>query len=215
MPLATSNFGLEFKFVDLSVQDFSALLGSKAATPGGGGASALVGALSASLCAMVGNLTLGKAKYADVQDEVESLTKRALDLNEELLALMEKDAEAFEPLSFAYSIPKDNPDRDSIMEPALRAAAAVPFEILQACVRAIELHEDMAKVGSRIAISDVATGVVFARAALEGAAVNVKVNTKLMKDRTYADDLNSHVDTLVTEYAHRASAVYESIAKEF
>lgn len=201
--------------IDLSSAKFSEQLASRAATPGGGGASALVGALGAALAAMVGNLTLGKAKYADVQEEVQALLTKAEDLRCRLLTLVDADAAAFAPVMEAYALPKDAPNRPEVLETALRGAADVPFQILQLCCEAIELHEQMGKIGSAMALSDVATGVVFCWSAMYGAAVNVKVNTKLMADRTRAEELNRQVDDLMANYWPVAERVYEEVYKKY
>ena len=115
--------------LDKSVTEFTELLASKAPVPGGGGASALVGAIGIALGDMVGELTVGKKKYADVEEDVKALMAKAQDLRVRLLDCVKKDAEAFEPLSKAYGIPKDNPSRDEVMEKCLRDAAAAPLEI--------------------------------------------------------------------------------------
>lgn len=198
-----------------SVRDFTAALASKSAVPGGGGASALVGALGAALGSMVGELTVGKKKYADVEDDVKALMTKAEVLREKLLACVEKDAAAFEPLSKAYGIPKDDPTRDEVMERCLHDAAQVPLEILELCCEAIDLQRGFADMGSVLAISDAATGVVFCWGAMYGAAVNVKVNTKAMKDREHADRINAHVDELMDKYWKIAEKVYEDIYKRF
>ena len=198
-----------------SLNDFTAELASAAPTPGGGGASALVGALGAALGGMVGALTVGKPKYAAVEDEVKALTARAERLRAALLACVEEDAAAFEPLARAYAIPKDDPAREETMETCLRAAAAVPLKIFELCCEAIELHEAFAEKGSRLAVSDAATGVAFCRGALYGAAVNVKVNTKLMRDRAYADEINARVDAGMEKYGPIAERVYESVYQSF
>ena len=111
------------KFKDMTVSAFAEALASKAPVPGGGGVSALVGALGASLASMVGNLTSGKKKYAQYEGEIQSILTKAEELRVLLLALADADAEAFEPLSRAYSIPKDAPDRTAVMDAALRTAA--------------------------------------------------------------------------------------------
>ncbi len=198
-----------------SVRDFTAALASKSAVPGGGGASALVGALGAALGSMVGELTVGKKKYADVEDDIKALMAKADILREKLLACVEKDAAAFEPLSKAYGIPKDDPTRDEVMEKCLHDAAKVPVEILELCCEAIDLQRGFADMGSVLAISDAATGVVFCWGAMYGAAVNVKVNTKAMKDREHADRINAHVDELMDKYWKIAEKVYEDVYKRF
>ncbi|MBO5556156.1 MAG: cyclodeaminase/cyclohydrolase family protein [Oscillospiraceae bacterium] len=194
---------------------FSEALASKAAVPGGGGASALVGALGVALGHMVGALTVGKAKYATVEEDLRALMARAEDLRQRLLRCVEKDAEAFEPLSRAYAIPKDDPEREETMERCLRTAAAAPLEILDLCCEAIELQREFADKGSALAVSDAATGVVFCWSAMYGAAVNVKVNTKAMKDRTFADTINAHVDAQMAKYWPVAEKVYEDVYRRF
>ena len=198
-----------------SVTEFTEVLASRSAVPGGGGASALVGAIGIALGNMVGELTVGKKKYADVEEDVKALMDRAQDLRVRLLACVNKDAEAFEPLSRAYGIPKEDPARDEIMEQCLRDAAAAPLEILDLCCEAIELQREFADKGSALAISDAATGVVFCWSAMYGAAMNVKVNTKSMKDRAYADQINAHVDAQMAKYWPVAEKVYEDVYRRF
>lgn len=198
-----------------SVAEFTEALASKAAVPGGGGASALVGAVGIALGDMVGELTVGKKKYADVEQEVRALMARAQELRVKLLACVGKDAEAFEPLSRAYGIPKDDPTRDEVMEKCLRDAAAAPLEILDLCCEAIELQRDFAAKGSVLAISDAATGVVFCLSAMYGAAVNVKVNTKSMKDRETAEKINAHVDAQMAKYRPIAEKVFGDVYGRF
>lgn len=198
-----------------SVTEFTEALASKAAVPGGGGASALVGAIGIALGDMVGELTVGKKKYADVEEDVRALMVRAQELRVKLLDCVNKDAEAFEPLSRAYGIPKDDPTRDTVMEKCLRDAAAAPLEILDLCCEAIELQQEFAAKGSVLAISDAATGVVFCWSAMYGAAVNVKVNTKSMKDRDYAGKLNAHVDAQMEKYWPIAEKVYQDVYGRF
>ena len=198
-----------------SLGEFAGELASAAPVPGGGGASALVGALGAALGGMVGALTVGKPKYAAVEEEVQELINRAERLRAALLRCVEEDAAAFAPLAKAYAIPKDDPAREETMEACLRTAAAVPLKIFDLCCEAIELHRELAEKGSRLAVSDVATGVAFCWGALYGAAVNVKVNTKLMRDRAYAAGINARVDAGMEKYRPIAERVYESVYQTF
>lgn len=199
------------KLTNRSCTDFAAALASKAPVPGGGGASALVGALGAALCSMVANYTIGKKKYAAVEEDVKAILARAEELRARLLALVEEDARAFEPLSRAYAIPRDDPNRDGVMEQCLRAAAAPPMELLRLSCQAIDLHRELLDKGSTMVLSDVGTGVIFCWSALYGAALNVKVNTKSMKDRDYAEGMNREADELVNKYWKIADGVYETV----
>ena len=130
-----------------SCEDFLDVLASKEPVPGGGGAAALVGAVGVALGHMVGALTVGKKKYADVQEDILALNARAEALRARLVELVEEDARAFEPLSRAYAIPKDDPTRGEVMEQCLRDAAAAPMAILRLCCQAIDLHREMLDKG--------------------------------------------------------------------
>lgn len=196
---------------DQSCGDFAAELASRAPVPGGGGAAALVGALGTALCSMAGNLTLGRKKYADVEPDILRLLEQGESLRRELLALVDEDAAAFEPLSRAYSIPKDAPHRDQVLAQATLNAITAPMEILRGCCRAIALLEEMEEKGSVMLISDVGCGAMLCRAALESASLNVFVNTRILADRTRAAAIESETDELLTEYKTRAAGVAERV----
>ena len=192
------------------IKDFLDRLESSDAVPGGGGASALAAALGASLGTMVGSLTAGKKKYADVEEEIKALMAEMTDLSDRLAACVNKDAEMFAPLAEAYSIPKDTPGRDATLEKCLRDAASAPFEIMKLSCRAIELLEEFAAKGSKMVVSDAATGAVLCKGAMLGAAINVRVNTRLMKDTDYAAGLDSETDAMIAEYSVRADEVFRA-----
>lgn len=195
--------------------EFVEVLATKAPVPGGGGASALVGAVGTALGNMVGSLTVGKKKYADVEAEIRLLQKESDRLQQELLELVEKDAQVFEPLSKAYGLPKETEEEKTekarVMEAALKEACSVPMEIMEKCCQAIEGIEVYAKKGSVIAISDAGVGAAFLRAALEGASLNVYINTKSMQDRDYAAELNDRADQMLETYTKRAEAVFAEV----
>lgn len=198
-------------FVNVSCTEFVEVLASKAAVPGGGGASALVGAVGMALGTMVGSLTVGKKKYADVEGEIIALMDRATELQKELLRLVDADAEAFEPLSKAYGIPKDDPTREAVMEEALKIATGVPMDIMRACAKAIDLQVDFAAKGSALAISDAGVGVAFCKAALQGASLNVFINTKSMTDRAFAEATEKEADGLLAKYCALADETYAGV----
>ena len=196
---------------ELSINEFTSQLSSSAPVPGGGGASALMGAVSASLCSMVGNLTSGKKKYAEYQQDIERIIADAVALNEKMLSLIEKDAEAFEPLAKAYSIPKEEPGRDEILEKALYEAAMAPLEIVKCSAEVSALIKELVVKGSRLAISDVGVAASACEACAKGAAMNVYINTKLMKDRECAAKLNAETIALVDEVSEVSKAAYEEV----
>ena len=195
-------------FSRFRIDDFLSVLAAKDAVPGGGGASALVGALGAALGCMVGNLTVGKKKYKDVETDMYLLMAEADSLQKELTALIQKDADGFEPLSKAYAMDKHDPNYDTVMEDCLRKAAATPLEIMRLSCRMIELQRQFAEKGSVLAVSDAGTGVIFCYAALYGGALNVLVNTRLMKDRVYAARINAEVEDMMNQYGTQAQETY-------
>ncbi|MCF0120822.1 MAG: cyclodeaminase/cyclohydrolase family protein [Oscillospiraceae bacterium] len=198
-------------FIDNNLKEFTDVLASKAAVPGGGGASALVGAVGVALGSMVGNLTLGKKKYAEFEQDILAAMEKAEAIRAELLHLMDEDAVVFEPLSKAYGIPKDDPNRAEIMENALKAACSVPMDIMRTVCKAIDLHAEFAKKGSALAISDVGVGVACCKAALQGASLNVFINTKSMTDKAYAADIEKEADEMLTKYCAMADEIYAAV----
>jgi len=199
------------KYTDNTFAEFIDVLSSKAAVPGGGAASALVGEVGMALGSMVGNLTVGKKKYADVEGDIVTLIEKAADIQKKLLDLVDEDIAAFEPLSKAYGIPKDDPCRAEQMEAALKVAAATPLDIMRASARAIELQEEFANKGSVLAVSDAGVGALCCKAALQGAGLNVFINTKLMSDRVYAAAVEAEADALLEKYCPIADAIYDSV----
>ena len=202
-------------FTEKSCKDFVEVLASKAPVPGGGGASALVGALGTALGTMVGQLTVGKKKYADVEADILALMEKAESLQAELLRLVEEDAEVFAPLAKAYGMPKETEEekaeKERVMEQALKEASAVPLRIMEKCCEAISLHREFAAKGSALAVSDAGVGVIFAKAALQGASLNVFINTASMKDRACAAQLEEKAEKMLMEYTVAADEVYAEV----
>ena len=196
--------------MEKNVDKFLETLASKAPAPGGGGAAALCGAVGVALGNMVGNLTIGKKKYADVQEDIKALNEKAEELRAEFLALIDADAEAFGPLSRAYGIPKDDPARAEVMEAALLAAVQPPLEIMRLCVKALELIAEYAAKGSALAVSDAGCAAAMTRAACEAAALNVFVNTKSMANREKAGEINREANELLQKCA-LAREIYDNV----
>jgi formiminotetrahydrofolate cyclodeaminase len=199
----------------MTCEQMIAALASKSPVPGGGGASALVGAVGVALGNMVGSLTAGKKKYEKVEADIARLQKEADKLQAELLDLGAMDAEAFEELSAAYKLPtataKEKAYKAKMMEEALATATLVPLAIMCACGDAIKLHEELEAKGSALAISDVGVGVSCCLAALQGASLNVYSNTKVMTDRHKAGYFMAQAGVLLDEYVLRAVEVFERV----
>ena len=200
---------------DLGCKEFLYKLASKDPVPGGGGASAMVGALGTALGSMVANLTLGKKKYESVQEDMKVILEKADMLQKSLISLVEEDAEVFEPLSRAYGLSKNTEEekkiRDEIMEDALKLACSVPLKIMEKALEAIAIHEELAVKGTRLAISDAGVGVLFCKSALMGASLNVYINTKLMRDREYAAGINAGTEKMLADGISRADRVYSEV----
>ena len=203
-------------FSKQTIGTFLEQLSSKAPVPGGGGASALVGALAASLGGMVAALTVGKPKYAACEEEMQAALAKAERVKNRFLALMDEDAEAFAPLAAAYRLPKDTEQerqtRASVMEAALRSAVEPPLKIMETCGEAFQFIALCAEKGSAVAVSDAGVAASLCRAALEGASLNVFINTQPMQEREYAERLNFRARHMLAEYGAEADELYKKVA---
>ena len=206
-----SSLDKQIDFTENSCKDFIDVLASSAPIPGGGGASALVGAIGVALGNMVGSLTVGKKRYADVEEDIIRCKKEADEITKRLLELVAKDAEVFEPLSKAYSLPKSTPEelakKEEVMAVVLKDACEVPLEIMKTCARGLDLM-------SRIALSDAGVGATLLKSALQGASLNIYINTKSMKDRVLAQQLNDETDSLRKTYEKKADEIFENVCNE-
>ena len=191
-------------------------LASAAPTPGGGGAAAYCGALAAALASMVGNLTVGKKRYAEVEEDVRASLGRLDDLRVRLVGLVEEDARAFEPLARAYRMPKSTAaeaaEKERAMQEALVGACEVPLAIMRACAAVIDECDFLAREGSRMAVSDAGVAVAFARSALLGASLNVYINIGSHVDEERARSYRADADGLIADGVARADAVYALVA---
>ena len=198
-----------------SCREFVTVLASDAPAPGGGGAAALVGAIGTALGNMVGSLTVGKKKYADVQEEILALKAKCDALQTELLNQVEQDEINFLPLAKAYGIPKDDPNRDTILEEATIIACSTPMHIMELCCEAIDCIKVFADKGSRLAVSDAGCGAVCCKAALQAASLNVFINTKSLKNREVAEEMNAKAIGMLDKYCALADEIFESVRANF
>ena len=198
-----------------SCREFVTVLASDAPAPGGGGAAALVGAIGTALGNMVGSLTVGKKKYADIQDEILALKAKCDDLQKQLLDQVEADEVNFLPLAKAYGIPKDDPNRDKVMEEATIIACSTPMHIMELCCEAIDAIAVFAAKGSRLAVSDAGCGAVCCKAALQAASLNVFINTKSLKNRDVAEEMNSKANQMLSKYCALADEIFNEVKAGF
>ena len=203
------------KIAQKSCVAFIEVLASKAAVPGGGGAAALAGAIGMALGSMVCNLTTGKKKYAQYEEAIQEILEKAAKLEEELLSMIDKDAEGFFPLSKAYGLPTTTEEekqyKAETMEKCLKVACEVPMNIVRLCYDSIKLHEELVDKGSKLAISDVGCGVQCLRAAILSGQLNVIINVNSMKDREYAEKIEKECNQLVDDGVKICDEVYKKV----
>ena len=191
------------KLTDMTVNGFTALLGSEAPAPGGGSAAALAGALGAALTAMVASLTYTKAKYAEYHELAHEVFDKASDLQNKLLKAIDEDTEAFNRIMAAFGLPKktdeDKAARSAAIQEATLYATQVPLHTMQASFRAFEICRAMAEEGNPNSVSDAGVGALAARAAVLGAGLNVKINAGSLKDREVAEKLIAEANELIVK----------------
>ena len=195
------------------ISEYLEVLSSKAPVPGGGGASALAGALGNALGQMVVNLTVGKKKYAEVEEEMQKYLTDLKNMQQEFLHFSDRDAEVFAPLAECYRLPSATPEekehKDAVMEEKLLDASMVPVEIMEKSLELLEILDVLADKGSRMAVSDV--GVQFTRTALLGAVMNVYINTKSIKNREKAEEINQKAKRMIKIGTSQADEIYEKV----
>ena len=205
-------------YTDKTCRQFAEVTASKEPVPGGGSVSALVGALGTALGRMVGSLTVGKKKYADVEEEMLSLMDEADGLQRELLDLVQKDIDIFQPLSELYGMKAETDEekerKAQLMETALEDACRVPMEIMEKCGRAIELAGIFAEKGSRLAVSDAGASAIICKAALQAASLNVYINTGSMGNKRRAEELNDKCAIQLMTYNAMADEIFENVSKK-
>lgn len=187
----------------LSCQEFLEKLASNSPTPGGGGGAAMAGALAVALASMVGNLTVGKEKFAQYEAEVQELLAKAEALRMKMFALVNADAEVFNSFMACYRLPKHTDEekqaRNQAIQNAAKEAAEVPLKIAEACLEVMKLAERIAIIGNPGAITDAVVSSIMARAALRSAVYNVVVNLKLIKDEAYNQAMYAKIEAMQNE----------------
>jgi len=203
------------KFAEMPCNEFVDKLASKSPVPGGGGVAALVGAIGTALSSMVCNLTTGKKKYAEFENDIQRILKKAAKIQQDLMQMIDEDAENFLPLSKTYGMPKDTEEerrlKEETLEKALKQACEVPVRIVKSCYDAIKLHEELVDKGSRLAISDVGVGVQCLRAAIISGWLNIIININSIKDQDYVNKVKQETEGLVKEGVIIADNVYKKV----
>ena len=200
---------------DKSVQEFLDELASKASTPGGGSAAAIMAAMGAALVSMVANLTVGKKNYEAVDADMQDMLASSESLRDRATDMIRADVEVFDQVMAAYGMPKDTEDekakRSETIQEALKAATDVPLDCAKLCAEVIELCKPMAEKGNTNVISDAGVAVLAAHAALRSAALNVYINIGGIKDKEFADDRRQQLESLLEGNASLTEEVYELV----
>ena len=203
---------------DKSVAVFLDQLASKAATPGGGSAAAVMGAQSAALTGMVCNLTIGKPKYAEVEAEMLELLKKSEALREKLTGMIKADVDVFNKLMACYGLPKQSDEekaaRSAQIQTVLKEATLVPLECAKACAEAIALSRIAADKGNLGVISDAGVAVMAGYAALKSAALNVYFNTGSLKDREFAEAKLAELEEILTDADISTEEIYQLVKEK-
>jgi formiminotetrahydrofolate cyclodeaminase len=188
-----------------SLERFLGTLGSSAPTPGGGAASALVGALAAALAEMVARLTVGRPKYAAVEERAQTVLREAQRLRNELLALVDEDARAYGGVAAAYALPKGTDDerraRDEAVQVSLQKAMQPPLRIMEHSCDVLRLAGEIAVIGNPTVASDAGCAALLGEAAARAAGLNVLANVVLLRDERAASAARERVATLEAQAA--------------
>lgn len=205
-------------YLDKPLRHFLDKLASKSPEPGGGSVAALTGALGAGLISMVANLTIGKEKYKEVQEDIEQLLKESEKLRVEMQDLIQKDTEAYGALSLVYKMPKNTDEekaaRTAKMQEALKTACQVPFEIGLKSLEVAKLAKRAAEIGNVAAVSDAGVAVLLAHACVQSAALNVKININSIKDQQYNAKTWDEMQNLMKQVAELEREVLDMTYKK-
>ena len=200
---------------DLSIEQFLNELASKAPTPGGGSAAAIMGAMGAALVSMVCNLTLGKKQYAAVEAEIRSVLERSEPLRLALTELVHADVEAFNQVMRAYGMPKDSDEelqaRSEAIQLALQAATDVPLACAKLCAEVVQLCRIVAEKGNKNIVSDAGVAVLAGQAAIKSAALNVFVNLNAIRDENFTHSRSAQINALLGDNDLSVAEIYELV----
>lgn len=206
------------KLTSKTLTEFLDALSSSAPAPGGGSVCALSGALGAALVSMVCNLTLGKKKYADVQDDIAALVVRSEALRLELAALLEADVQAFTGVSNAYKLPRGTQEekaaRSAAIQEALKGATVVPMQVAEACCQVLDLCTPAAEKGNVYAVSDAGVAALMAEAGLRSAALNIIININAIKDQAFAQEMGQKLDALLEGKPALKDQIYDLVVEK-
>ncbi len=198
-----------------TIEHFLDNLASKAATPGGGSAAAIMGAQGAALISMVCNLTIGKPKFADVETEMQTLLAQAEELRAQLTDFIQADVDVFKRVMAAYGLPKESDEdktaRSAAIQAVMKDATQVPLDCAKACAEVIKLSQTAADKGNPNVISDAGAALMAAYSGLKTAALNVYINAASLKDREFAEAKLAELATIMNTAESCTNTLYQAI----
>jgi glutamate formiminotransferase/formiminotetrahydrofolate cyclodeaminase len=201
--------------IDKKVSNFLNELASNSPTPGGGSVAALAGVLGVALISMVGNLTVGKKKYEDVEEEIKRIISSSEKLRYELSQLMEDDVKVFNNFMATYKMPKGTEDEKKVraekIQESLIKAAKIPLKVAYKCLDILSLSKEVAEKGNINVVSDAGVAVLMAEAALESAILNVKINLRMIKDEKVRAELSSSIKEILLKEKGQKEKVLEIV----
>ena len=203
------------KLVEMKVNEFVDLMASDEPAPGGGSAAALEGALGAALTAMVCALTVGKKKYADVQELAIESQKKGNELKAQFVDVIDRDTEAFNAVSAVFAMPKDTDEekaaRKAAMQEALKGCTKTPFEMMELACQALELTRSVVGKLNASAASDLGCAALSLKAAIQGAWLNVLINIGSLKNKELAEDYRKKGEEMLAKALPLADKIYETV----
>lgn len=209
---------MDITFDKLSISEFCDKLYSKEAIPGGGSVAALCSAMASSLCGMVANLTYGKKKYAEFEEDIKNILDKSETLKNKSIELINEDAENFLPLAKAYSLPTDNEEekeyKNKVIQSALKEAVTPPVECIRTSFEIISLLGELAEKGSILALSDVGVGAMCTLAAIKSAWLTVLINLNLMDDIEYVKNLRTEMQILINNASSECYEIYSKVEEK-
>jgi glutamate formiminotransferase/formiminotetrahydrofolate cyclodeaminase len=204
--------------VSMKINKFLSELASNSPAPGGGSVAALAGSLGAALSSMVCNLTIGKEKYAGVQDEIKQVLGKSEQIRKQLVKLIDKDTEAFNDVIKAFKMPKETDEqkkkRSLAIQKGYETAASVPLETAKTCAEILTLAKVIAKKGNQNSITDSAVSALMAKAGVNSAILNVRINLSSIKDEKFVDKINAELKRIEKDTAVKTNEIMKIVEKK-
>lgn len=203
------------KLIDLKVKDFLLVTAGNDPVPGGGSVSALCGSLSAALGQMVAQLTIGKKKYVDVEENMKEIAAVFNTYLDEFAKDIDKDSDAYNAVFSAFQLPKETEEEKAVrtktIQEATKTAAEVPLQVAQKACKVMDFISIAAKTGNRNAVTDACVAMMCARTAVLGALLNVRINLSSINDTEYVDMITKEADILEKEAIEKETQLLEWI----